>query len=55
MEDMIVYFPYDFIYPEQYDYMLELKRAIDAKVLTLSCQGDKEGEGNDQTSPACLG
>lgn len=26
-----MYFPYEFIYPEQYQYMLELKHALDAK------------------------
>jgi DNA excision repair protein ERCC-2 len=26
-----VFFPYDFIYPEQYQYMLELKRSLDAQ------------------------
>ncbi|CAB4291710.1 unnamed protein product [Prunus armeniaca] len=31
VEDVTVYFPYDHIYPEQYAYMLELKRALDAK------------------------
>lgn len=31
LEDVTVYFPYDNIYPEQYAYMLELKRALDAK------------------------
>lgn len=31
IEDVTVYFPYDHIYPEQYAYMLELKRALDAK------------------------
>ncbi|KAH9729900.1 General transcription and DNA repair factor IIH helicase subunit XPD [Citrus sinensis] len=31
LEDVTVYFPYDNIYPEQYSYMLELKRALDAK------------------------
>nr|GMD15577.1 DNA repair helicase XPD [Ipomoea batatas]GME09007.1 DNA repair helicase XPD [Ipomoea batatas] len=31
IEDVVVYFPYDNIYPEQYQYMLELKRALDAK------------------------
>ena len=30
-----MYFPYDYIYPEQYAYMLELKRGLDAKVLIL--------------------
>lgn len=28
---LVVYFPYDYMYPEQYNYMLELKRALDAK------------------------
>ncbi|KAL6505108.1 hypothetical protein OROGR_024925 [Orobanche gracilis] len=31
IEDVTVYFPYDNIYPEQYSYMIELKRALDAK------------------------
>lgn len=31
IEDVTVYFPYDHIYPEQYAYMLELKRSLDAK------------------------
>lgn len=31
IEDVTVYFPYDNIYPEQYSYMVELKRALDAK------------------------
>ncbi|KAE9460587.1 hypothetical protein C3L33_07499, partial [Rhododendron williamsianum] len=31
IEDVTVYFPYDHIYPEQYSYMLDLKRALDAK------------------------
>ncbi len=26
-----VWFPYDYMYPEQYQYMLELKRTLDAK------------------------
>lgn len=26
-----MYFPYDYIYPEQFQYMLELKHALDAK------------------------
>lgn len=28
---MLVYFPYDYIYPEQYAYMIELKKGLDAK------------------------
>ncbi|XP_066589764.1 general transcription and DNA repair factor IIH helicase subunit XPD isoform X1 [Prorops nasuta] len=31
VDGLIVFFPYDYIYPEQYAYMLELKRALDAK------------------------
>ncbi|XP_015171586.1 PREDICTED: TFIIH basal transcription factor complex helicase XPD subunit [Polistes dominula] len=31
VDDLIVYFPYDYIYPEQYAYMYELKRGLDAK------------------------
>lgn len=27
-----MYFPYDYIYPEQFAYMLELKKGLDAKV-----------------------
>ena len=32
VDGLIVYFPYDYIYPEQYMYMLELKKTLDAKV-----------------------
>ena len=31
LDDLTVYFPYEFIYPEQYEYMKELKRSLDAK------------------------
>ncbi|CAL9782182.1 unnamed protein product [Musa acuminata subsp. burmannicoides] len=31
IEDVTVYFPYEHIYPEQYEYMVELKRALDAR------------------------
>ena len=31
IEEVTVYFPYDNIYPEQYAYMIELKRTLDAK------------------------
>uniref|UniRef100_A0A2P2I4Y2 General transcription and DNA repair factor IIH helicase subunit XPD n=1 Tax=Hirondellea gigas TaxID=1518452 RepID=A0A2P2I4Y2_9CRUS len=31
MDGLEVLFPYEFIYPEQYAYMLDLKRALDAK------------------------
>lgn len=31
LEGLTVYFPYEYIYPEQYRYMLELKRALDAR------------------------
>ncbi|KXJ30028.1 TFIIH basal transcription factor complex helicase XPD subunit [Exaiptasia diaphana] len=31
IDGLLVYFPYDYIYPEQYSYMHELKRTLDAK------------------------
>ncbi len=31
LEGMTVYFPYEYIYPEQYQYMLSLKRALDRR------------------------
>ena len=31
LDGLPVYFPYEFLYPEQYQYMLELKRALDAR------------------------
>lgn len=31
IDDVEVFFPYTYIYPEQYRYMLHLKRALDAK------------------------
>lgn len=31
LDGIEVFFPYDFMYPEQYSYMLEMKRALDAK------------------------
>ncbi|CAG9836890.1 unnamed protein product [Diabrotica balteata] len=31
VDGLVVYFPYDYIYPEQYAYMSELKKALDAK------------------------
>eukprot|EP01147_Barroeca_monosierra_P006465 gene6465-9341_t len=31
IDDLEIFFPYEYIYPEQYEYMQELKRALDAK------------------------
>jgi|Transcript_14049 DNA excision repair protein ERCC-2 len=31
LEGLTVYFPYEYVYPEQYKYMLELKHGLDAK------------------------
>mmetsp|Transcript_14369 Transcript_14369/g.23917 ORF Transcript_14369/g.23917 Transcript_14369/m.23917 type:complete len:770 (+) Transcript_14369:56-2365(+) len=31
IEDVEVFFPYEYMYPEQYQYMVELKRALDVK------------------------
>ena len=36
VDGLLVYFPYDYIYPEQFSYMLELKKGLDAKVM-LCC------------------
>jgi hypothetical protein len=33
VDGLPVNFPYEYIYPEQYAYMRELKRALDAKVM----------------------
>ena len=30
IDDLVVYFPYEYIYPEQYKYMVELKMTLDA-------------------------
>ena len=35
LEELPLYFPYDYMYPEQYDYMLAVKRSLDAKVYDL--------------------
>lgn len=32
LDGLTVYFPYDYLYPEQWRYMQELKRALDAQV-----------------------
>ena len=31
IDELEVLFPYDYVYEEQYKYMVELKRALDAK------------------------
>jgi DNA excision repair protein ERCC-2 len=31
LDGIEVFFPYEYLYPEQYTYMLELKRILDAK------------------------
>lgn len=31
IDGLTVYFPYEFVYPEQFEYMLELKRTLDAQ------------------------
>ena len=31
IDSLLVYFPYDYIYPEQFSYMLELQRSPDVK------------------------
>lgn len=31
LDDVSIYFPYDFIYPEQYEYIKHLKQCLDVK------------------------
>ena len=33
IDGLLVIFPYEYVYPEQYSYMLDLKRTLDAKVI----------------------
>lgn len=35
---LTVYFPYDFVYPEQLEYMSNLKKAIDARGGLTTCR-----------------
>jgi len=35
LDGLEVFFPYDYLYPEQHSYMLELKRCLDAKVRSI--------------------
>ena len=32
LDDLPILFPYEFVYPEQYEYMKDIKKALDAKV-----------------------
>lgn len=32
IDELVVHFPYDKIYPEQYQYMCDLKKSLDAQV-----------------------
>jgi hypothetical protein len=34
IDDLVVHFPYEKIYPEQYQYMCDLKKSLDAQVNT---------------------
>lgn len=57
IEGLLVYFPYDYIYPEQYSYMLELKRTLDAKVrfyLQTSLNDCKKQFNWNQFTSRCL-
>jgi len=44
VDGLEVLFPYDYIYPEQFSYMSELKRSLDAKVNTHSDSSDSVHE-----------
>ena len=45
LDGLPVYFPYDYLYPEQHAYMTELKRALDAKGHCLLEVGGGAGGG----------
>lgn len=51
LEGLTVFFPYEYLYPEQYSYMLEVKRALDAKVRPVFCCNKFTGflAGNNQS------
>ena len=49
VDGLLVYFPYDYIYPEQFSYMLELKRSLDAKGHSLLEM--PSGDDNDISKP----
>lgn len=36
LDELTVYFPYEYIYPEQHAYMVELKKILDAEVVQIS-------------------
>jgi DNA excision repair protein ERCC-2 len=48
LDGLTVYFPYEFIYPEQFQYMAELKAALDARghVLLEARRGRGYGGAN---------
>ena len=49
VDGLLVYFPYDYIYPEQFSYMLELKKSLDAKGHSLLEM--PSGKKSDETIP----
>lgn len=53
IDGLLVYFPYDYIYPEQFSYMLELKRTLDAKVSDVfqACQARHCSTGMEHRCP----
>ena len=58
LDGLPVYFPYEYIYPEQFQYMLELKRALDAKghcLLEVRERKGRGGIGRRQASGAAPG
>jgi DNA excision repair protein ERCC-2 len=42
LDEVTVYFPYEYIYPEQFQYMQELKRALDVQKHCLLEVRDRE-------------
>lgn len=54
IDGLLVLFPHDYIYPEQYSYMLELKRTLDAKVGRAGSPATFSG-GEERTTGLELG
>ena len=53
MDGLLVYFPFDYIYPEQFEYMLELKRSLDAKAKQRS-EKERERESHNDNNDICI-
>jgi DNA excision repair protein ERCC-2 len=44
LDGLPILFPYDYIYPEQYAYMRDIKRTLDAKVWNRLCGAEHSSD-----------